>query len=210
MQIEPGAWPSWCSVRVGDVLVVGSSPAGAVRSRAATRACGCAAASATEATVASSGEQWRAGVRAVRRAGFFRWARSVGVSGEAAGREKLVKTPAPAQEVGVSRRRPLARAPCLRGSEFFRELWERPLQLRANLEMCTLDGCAPCFTAILNTHGCNYRILATPPCKHAPFWLPSSQCSHPPADGCTGWKGAKMARAGRAEWLGSCNCSHAY
>ena len=38
---------------------------------------------------------------------------------EAAGREKLVKTPAPAQEVGVSRRRPLARAPCLRGSEFF-------------------------------------------------------------------------------------------
>ena len=38
---------------------------------------------------------------------------------EAAGREKLVKTPAPAQEVGVSRRRPLARAPCVRGSEFF-------------------------------------------------------------------------------------------
>ena len=39
---------------------------------------------------------------------------------EAAGREKLgSKTPAPAQEVGVSRRRPLARAPCLRGSEFF-------------------------------------------------------------------------------------------
>ena len=38
---------------------------------------------------------------------------------EAASREKLVKTPAPAQEVGVSRRRPLARAPCLRGSEFF-------------------------------------------------------------------------------------------
>ena len=38
---------------------------------------------------------------------------------EAAGREKLgSKTPAPAQEVGVSRRRPLARAPCLRGSEF--------------------------------------------------------------------------------------------
>ena len=36
---------------------------------------------------------------------------------EAAGREKLVKTPAPAQEVGVSRRRPLARAPCLRGVE---------------------------------------------------------------------------------------------
>ena len=34
---------------------------------------------------------------------------------EAAGREKLgSKTPAPAQEVGVSRRRPLARAPCAR------------------------------------------------------------------------------------------------
>ena len=33
--------------------------------------------------------------------------------------------------------------------------------------------------AILNTHGCNYRILATPPSQHAPFWLPSSQCSHP-------------------------------
>ena len=31
--------------------------------------------------VASSGEQGRAGVKAVRRAGFFRWARSVGVSG---------------------------------------------------------------------------------------------------------------------------------
>ena len=62
-------------------MVVGSSPAGAVRSRAATRACGCAAASATEATVASRGEQGRAGVKAVRRAGFFRWARSVGVSG---------------------------------------------------------------------------------------------------------------------------------
>ena len=30
---------------------------------------------------ASRGEQGRAGVRAVRRAGFFRWARSVGVSG---------------------------------------------------------------------------------------------------------------------------------
>ena len=44
--------------------------------------------------------------------------------------------------------------------------------------------------AILNKHacmdGCNCRILATPPCKHAPFWLPSSQCSHPPADGCDG------------------------
>ena len=93
-------------------------PAGAVRSRAATRARGCAAASATEATVASRGEQGRAGVRAVRRAGFFdglgQWACQ-----EAAGREKLVKTPAPAQEVGVSRRRPLARAPSLRGSEFF-------------------------------------------------------------------------------------------
>ena len=50
--------------------------------------------------------------------------------------------------------------------------------LLANLEMCTLDGCAPCFTAILITDGCNCRILATPPCKHAPFWLPSSQCSH--------------------------------
>merc|ERR550514_800715 len=75
------------------------------------RARGCAAASATEATVASSGEQWRAGVRAVRRAGFFdglgQWACQ-----EAAGREKLgSKTPAPAQEVGVSWRRPLARAP---------------------------------------------------------------------------------------------------
>ena len=54
--IEPGAWPSWCSVRVGDVLVVGSSSAGAVCSRAATRARGCAAASATEATGASRGE----------------------------------------------------------------------------------------------------------------------------------------------------------
>ena len=43
---------------------------------------------------------------------------------EAAGREKLVKTPAPAQEVGVSRRRPLARAPCLRGSEFFFVDWD--------------------------------------------------------------------------------------
>ena len=31
--------------------------------------------------MASSGEQGRAGVKAVRRAGFFRWARSVGVSG---------------------------------------------------------------------------------------------------------------------------------
>ena len=49
--------------------------------------------------------------------------------------------------------------------------------------MCTLDGCAPCFTAIRDKDGCNCRILATPPCKHAPFWLPSSQCSHPPADG---------------------------
>ena len=56
----------------------------------------------------------------------------------------------------------------------------------ANLEMCTLDGCAPCFTAIRAKDGCNCRILATPPCKHAPFWLPSSQCSHPPADGCDG------------------------
>ena len=41
---------------------------------------------------------------------------------EAAGGEKLVETPAPAQEVGVSRRRPLARAPCLRGSEFFSQV----------------------------------------------------------------------------------------
>ena len=56
----------------------------------------------------------------------------------------------------------------------------------ANLEICTLDGCAPCFTAILDTHGCNCRILATPPYQHTPFWLPSSQCSHPPADGCDG------------------------
>ena len=100
------------------------------------RARGCAAASATEATVASSGEQWRAVAssgeqwRAVASSGeqgseqcgapnFFdglgQWACQ-----EAAGREKLgSKTPAPAQEVGVSRRRPLARAPCLRGSEFF-------------------------------------------------------------------------------------------
>ena len=117
LHIEPAVWPSWCSVRVGDVLVVGSSPAGAVRSRVAR---GCAAASATEATVASRGEQGRAGVRAVRGApdffdGLGQWACQ-----EAAGREKLgSKTPAPAQEVGVSRRRPLARAPCLRGSECF-------------------------------------------------------------------------------------------
>ena len=48
--------------------------------------------------------------------------------------------------------------------------------------------------AILITDGCNCRILATPPCKHAPFWLPSSQCSHPPADGCDGCVPAISAR----------------
>ena len=59
--------------------------------------------------MASSGEQGRAGVRAVCGApdffdGLGQWACQ-----EAAGREKLgSKTPAPAQEVGVSRRRPLA------------------------------------------------------------------------------------------------------
>ena len=59
----------------------------------------------------------------MRRAGFFRWARSVGVSG--GGREKLVKNPAPAQEVRYECHGgghcALARAPCLRlrGSEFF-------------------------------------------------------------------------------------------
>ena len=91
LQIEPGAWPSWCSVRVGDVLVVGSSPAGAVRSRVAR---GCAAASATEATVASRGEQGRAGVRAVRRAEFFSMGSVSGrVRRRPAGRNSAVKLP---------------------------------------------------------------------------------------------------------------------
>ena len=56
------------------------------------------------------------------------------------------------------------------------------------------DGCDGCMTAILRPGG----------------WLGHSHRSHRPEDGCTGWKAAKMARAGRAEWLGSCNCSHAY
>ena len=56
------------------------------------------------------------------------------------------------------------------------------------------DRCDGCMTAILRPGG----------------WLGHSHRSHRPEDGCTGWKAAKMARAGRAEWLGSCNCSHAY
>ena len=59
--------------------------------------------------------------------------------------------------------------------------------------------------AILITDGCNCRILATPPCKHAPFWLPSSQCSHPPADGCDG---CVPAIRPAARWLSYSRRSH--
>ena len=76
----------------------------------------------------------------------------------------------------------------------FLDAFEGTRFVAANLEICTLDGCAPCFTAILNTHGCNCRILATPPYQHTPFWLPSSQCSHPPADGCDGCVSRPSAR----------------
>ena len=55
------------------------------------------------------------------------------------------------------------------------------------------NGCDGCMTAILRPGG----------------WLGHSHRSHRPEDGCTGWMAAKMACAGRAEWLGSCNCSHA-
>ena len=39
-------------------------------------------------------------------------------------------------------------------------------------------------------------------------WPGHSHRSHRPEDGCTGWKAAKMARAGRAEWPGCFNCNH--
>jgi len=88
-----------------------------------------------------SGEQGRAGASrgqssAARRIffdGLGQWACK-----EAAGREKLgSKTPAPAQEVGESRRRPLARAPCLRGSEFFSVIAEdAPFSSRSSSAGC--------------------------------------------------------------------------
>ena len=56
------------------------------------------------------------------------------------------------------------------------------------------NGYDGCMTAIMRPGG----------------WQPGhSHRSHRPEDGCTGWMAAKMACAGRAEWLGSCNCSHA-
>ena len=127
MQIEPGAWPSWCSDRVGDVLVP------LVRAQLVQFVVAQRRGRAGARQPRQPSPQWRAGASrgqssAARRIyspalpllcwiffdGLGQWACQ-----EAAGREKLVKTPAPAQEVGVSRRRPLARAPCLRGSEFF-------------------------------------------------------------------------------------------
>ena len=55
------------------------------------------------------------------------------------------------------------------------------------------DGCDGCMPAIMRPGG----------------WPGHSHRSDRPEDGCTGWMAAKMACAGRAEWLGSCNCSHA-
>ena len=115
--------------------------------------------------MASRGEQGRAGVRAVRRAGFFdglgQWACQ-----EAAGREKLVKTPAPAQEVGVSRRRPLARAPCLRGSEFFRTM------MRERAEKSVSCVCIAIFA--------NSQNVQRPRAPASPQPPPPCTCTEPP------------------------------
>ena len=48
------------------------------------------------------------------------------------------------------------------------------------------DGCDGCMPAILRPGG----------------WPGHSHRSHRQEDGCAGWMAAKMARAGRAEWLG--------
>ena len=45
----------------------------------------------------------------------------------------------------------------------------------------TLDrtGRGPCYIKLSlgSKDGCNYRILATPPSQHAPFWLPSTSAA---------------------------------
>ena len=62
----------------------------------------------------------------------------------------------------------------------------------SKLSHAPADGCDGCMPAIMRPGG----------------WPGHSHRSHRPEDGCAGWMAAKMACAGRAEWLGSCNCSH--